>query len=326
LKVLVTGGGGFLGTYLVKELLKQEYTVVSLSRHDYPHLTEMGVENIRCDLTKMEEVKKLDLSEVEAVFHVAAKAGVWGSYESYFSINFEGTKNLVDKIIESGIDKFVYTSSPSVVFQKEDIINGDESLDYPSSFFTHYAKTKAMAEKYVLELSNEKFRAVSLRPHLIWGPGDPHLIPRIISKARENKLKQVGEGDNLVDIIFVENAAKAHVQVLNSLVEGKNIGGNAYFIGQERPVKIWQFIDDIIALKNIEPIDSIISFKKAFYIGWLLEIVFKVFGILKPEPPMTRFVALQLAKSHYFKHDKAREDFGYVPEISIEEGLKKTFS
>ena len=325
MNILVTGGGGFLGSYIVRELLKQGHKVSSLSRNNYPHLTKLGVENIICDLTNKEELDLLDLSSFEAVFHVAALAGVWGSYDKYYSINFEGTQNLINKIKVHHAKYFIYTSSPSVVFGEENIENGNESIPYPKKFYTHYAKTKALAEKYVLESNDESFKTTALRPHLIWGPGDPHLIPRIISKARENKLKQVGDGENLVDIIYVENAASAHVDAFNALVANKNLSGKAYFIGQERPVKIWQFIDDIVALKNIKPIESMISFKKAFYIGWLLEFTFKIFGILKPEPPMTRFVALQLAKSHYFSHENAKNDFGFNPKITIEEGLKRTF-
>jgi nucleoside-diphosphate-sugar epimerase len=326
MKILVTGGGGFLGTYIVRELLKQGHNVSSVSRNEYPHLSELGVKNLICDLTNKEDLDKLDLSSYEAVFHVAALAGVWGSYDKYYSINFEGTKNLIEKIKNQNTKYFIYTSSPSVVFGEDNIENGDESISYPTKFYTHYAKTKALAEKFVLESNEDFFKTTALRPHLIWGPGDPHLIPRIISKARENKLKQIGDGENLVDIIYVENAANAHVDAFNALVAEKSVSGKAYFIGQERPVKIWQFIDDIVALKNIKPIESMISFKKAFYIGWFLEIMFKVLGILKPEPPMTRFVALQLAKSHYFSHANAIRDFGFNPKITIEEGLKRTFS
>ncbi len=324
MKILVTGGGGFLGSYIVKSLLEKKHEVSSLSRHIYPHLEKLGVDNIVCDLTDKEAVEKLDLSGFEAIIHTAALAGVWGKKESYYQINYWGTQHLTEKAKSSQIKYFIYTSSPSVVFGKESISHGDESLDYPKKFYTHYAKTKAMAEKYILEQNTDKFKTLAIRPHLIWGPGDPHLFPRLIQKAKEGKLKQVGDGQNLVDIIYVENAAKAHVNALEAL-QKKDIGGNAYFVGQERPVKLWDFIHQVLELSKSPPIESSISFRLAYFLGGCLEGLYKFLGILKPEPPMTRFVAMQLAKDHYFSHKKARNDFGYSIDISIEEGLSRTF-
>jgi nucleoside-diphosphate-sugar epimerase len=183
-----------------------------------------------------------------------------------------------------------------------------------------------LAETYILQNSNDATKSIALRPHLIWGPKDPHLLPRLVVKAKAGKLKQVGDGFNLVDIIYVENAAKAHVDALHGLIKNKNLNGNAYFIGQERPVNLWAFIDTLLAKSKQDPILDQISFKKAYFVGWVLEKVFGLFGINSPEPPMTRFVATQLAKSHYFSHKKAQTDFNYKIGISIEEGLEKTFS
>lgn len=324
--VLVTGGGGFLGTYIVKELLANEYKVTNISRNSYPHLLELGVDTIKCDLSSKEELDTHDLSTFDAIIHTAALAGVWGNYDKYFNANFTGTENILEKALKSNISYFIYTSSPSVVFGKEDIINGDESIAYPKKYYTSYAKTKALAEKLVLSKNSDDLITAALRPHLIWGPGDPHLFPRILQSARENKLKMVGDGENMVDIIYVENAAIAHVKLLKGMIEGKDVKGKAYFIGQEKPVNIWGFIDQIISLNKIRPIESSLSFNKAFYIGWFLELIYKFLGILSPEPPMTRFVALQLAKNHYFSHERAFKDFSYVPKISTEKGLEITMN
>jgi nucleoside-diphosphate-sugar epimerase len=325
MKVLVTGGGGFLGLSIVKQLLADNHEVTSLSRSYYPSLDELGVKTLTCDLSDKEQVHNLDLTSFDGVIHTAAKAGVWGAKKDYFSINYTGTVELFEKAKLDKIKYFVYTSSPSVVFGKADLCNEDENMAYPKKYYTDYAETKAMAEKYIMENSNESIQVLSLRPHLIWGPNDPHLIPRIIEKSKNARLKQVGDGENLVDVIFVENAANAHILALNAMSEKPQLSKQCYFIGQERPVNLWNFINEILALSKREPVADVISFKVAFFIGHIFEMLFYFFGILKPEPPMTRFVALQLAKNHYFCHDKAKKDFNYSAKITIEEGLKKTF-
>ncbi len=326
MRILVTGGGGFLGTHVVKELLKNpRYIVTNFSRHNYPHLEDLGVPTFKGDLTKREDVKRVISQGFDAIIHVAAKAGVWGPYEEYYSINFLGTKNLLEEARNSGIKKFIYTSSPSVVFGKDDINGADESIPYPDKHLTAYAETKCLAEKLVLESHDGDFLTVALRPHLIWGPGDPHLFPRLIQKGREGKLRIIGDGENLVDIIYVENAAKAHVQALEHLERGSKLTGKAYFLGQEKPVKLWDFVNTVLGFAKVEPVMNSMDASTAYRLGWIFEFFFRIFGIKKPEPPLTRFVALNLSKSHYFSHKRAENDFGYRPEVSIEEGLKRTF-
>jgi len=328
MRILVTGGGGFLGSHIIKELLKNpSYIVTNFSRHSYPDLEDIGVPTIRGDLKKKEDVDRALDQGFDAIFHVAALPGVWGKYEEYYGINYLGTKYLVEGAKERGILRFVYTSTPSVVFNKDDLLGVGEEQPYATEFLNAYTETKTMAEKLVLGLNDgSTFLTCALRPHLIWGPGDPHLFPRVIQKGKQGKLRIVGDGENLVDIIYVENAALAHVQAFEHLKPGSKVCGEAYFVGQERPVKLWDFINQVLGFVKVEPVMSSINVTSAYRLGWALEKAYKFLGIQKPEPPMTRFVALNLGKSHYFSHDKAKRDFGYVPKISIEEGLKKTFS
>jgi 2-alkyl-3-oxoalkanoate reductase len=328
MRILVTGGGGFLGTYIIKELLKNPaHMITNFSRHPYAHLEDIGVPTIRGDLRKREDVVKALGQGFDAIFHVAALAGVWGRHQDFLEINYFGTKNLLEVAKSFGVKKFVYTSTPSVVFGKEELLGVNEEQPYPAKHLNSYAETKTMAEKLVLQMNNsEDFLTCAIRPHLIWGPGDPHLFPRVIQKGREGKLRIVGDGENLVDIIYVENAAMAHVQALEHLRPGSAVCGQAYFVGQERPVKLWDFINQILSYVKVDPVMNQIDVKTAYRLGWLMEKSFKLAGIQKPEPPMTRFVALNLGKSHYFSHDKAKKHFGYAPRISIEEGLKRTFS
>ena len=327
MRILVTGGGGFLGTHIITELLKNSsYIVTNFSRHSYSHLEDIAVPTIKGDIRKREDVERALSQGFDAVFHVAALAGVWGRHQEYLDINYFGTKNMLEVALEQGIQKFIYTSTPSVVFGKDDLLGVNEETPYPSTFLNSYGETKCMAEKLVLQMNDgEKFLTCAIRPHLIWGPGDPHLFPRVIQKGKEGKLRIVGDGENLVDIIYVENAALAHVQAFEHLKPYSHVCGQAYFVGQERPVKLWDFINQILGHVKVEPVMKSIDLTSAYRLGWLFEKTFKLAGIVKPEPPMTRFVALNLGKSHYFSHAKAKRDFGYEPKISIEEGLKKTF-
>jgi nucleoside-diphosphate-sugar epimerase len=320
MKVLVTGGGGFLGTEICRELKKRNYDVLSFSRNHYPSLTQLGVECRRGDLTNYNDVHKA-LEGVDAVIHCAALAGVWGKYDDYYSINYLGTAHVIKAMKSHGISTLVYTSSPSVVFGNRDLEGVDEKTPYPEKHYCTYAETKAKAEKLVLKQASDAFRTCSLRPHLIWGPGDPHIIPRLLAKARTNKLKQVGDGENLVDVIYVENAAVAHVDALEKLLTSPIMNGQAFFIGQDEPVKLWDFIRRILHIYEIDTELDQVSFKMAYGVGFILEKVYGAVGINKPEPPMTRFVALQLAKSHYFSHHKAKEYFHYKASVSTEQGL-----
>lgn len=329
MRILVTGGGGFLGSYIVKELLKRPmYHVTNFSRHAYPHLLQLGVSTIIGDLRKQEDIDRaLASGGFDAIIHVAGMAGVWGRHQDFLDINYFGTKNLLEAALARGVKKFVYTSTPSVVFGKDDLLGVNEEQPYPAKHLNSYAETKTMAEKLVLQMNDGKeFMTCALRPHLIWGPGDPHLFPRVIQKGKEGKLRIVGDGENLVDIIYVENAASAHVEALEAMTSGSRVCGEAYFIGQERPVKLWDFINQVLGFVKVDPVMNQIDMASAYRLGWFLEKTFKMAGILRPEPPMTRFVALNLGKSHYFSHAKAKKDFGYQPKISIEEGLKRTFA
>jgi nucleoside-diphosphate-sugar epimerase len=328
MRILVTGGGGFLGTSIIKELLKNtSYIVTNFSRHSYPHLEDLGVPTIKGDLTRRTDVQRALDQGFEAIFHVAALAGIWGKHEDYYNINYLGTKHLLEEARGRGIQKFIYTSTPSVVFNKDDLMGVGEEQPYAKEFLTAYAETKTMAEKLVLEMNDSSsFLTCAIRPHLIWGPGDPHLFPRVIQKGREGKLRVVGTGENMVDVIYVENAAYAHVLAFEKLIPGSVVCGQAYFVGQERAVRLWDFINQVLGLAEVEPVMKSLDLMTAYWLGWILEKTYRLAGINKPEPPMTRFVALNLGKSHYFSQAKAKRDLGYLPRISIEEGLKKTFA
>jgi nucleoside-diphosphate-sugar epimerase len=323
MKILVTGAGGFLGTHIAKKLIELGHSVVNLSRGSYKHLDEMGVISFKGDLQNPEQIKPA-LVGVEAVMHTASKVAMWGRWDDFYNINVKGTQNLVHLCKELSIKNMVYTSSPSVVFGDQSLEGVNESVKYPKDSYSMYAKSKAIAEKWVLDQTDQNFKAVSLRPHLIFGPGDQNLFPRLIDAAKKGRLKRVGDGTNKVDVIYVENAAIAHLNALNKLEENPQINGRAYFLGQESPVVLWDFIDEILERAGAPRPMKNISFNKAYKVGAIIENGLKLFRVYNVHPPMTRFVALQLSKSHWFDHTNAERDLDFKPKITIQDGLQRT--
>ena len=318
-RVLVTGGGGFLGGAIVRQLISDDIAVRSFSRGQYAELEALGVEQVRGDLTDLDAVREA-CRNVESVFHVAAKAGVWGEYPSFYGPNVIGTENIITACRECGVERLIYTSSPSVVFDSGDMEGADESVPYPKSYHAAYPHTKALAEHKVLTAAREGLPVVALRPHLIWGPGDNHLVPRIL--ARAHRLRRVGDGSNRVDTIYIDNAAWAHVLAEKQLRENPELTGRVYFISQDDPVPLWEMVDHILAAGGKPPITRSISPAVALFVGALCECAYKLLRI-SAEPPMTRFVARELATSHWFNIQAAKTDLGYEPIVSTEEGLKR---
>lgn len=324
-KALITGGGGFVGKAIIRLLLERGVECIALGRNTYPEVEAMGGRSLPVDIR--DSVKVADaVRNVDTVFHVAALAGIWGDWEEYYSINVQGTENVIAACKKNDISRLVYTSTPSVVFDSKDIEGGDERLPYPNRFLCNYARSKVMAEKLVLAAngnseSETPLRTCAIRPHLIWGPGDPHLIPRLLQKGKNKELKIVGKGNNLVDISYVDNVAHAHVLAGLDLA-GKGVAaGKTYFVGQPEPVNLWDWINELFLRLDIDPVSKTIPFPIAYGAGAMLE---KVYGLLgrRNEPRMTRFLALQLAKSHFFSHSAIERDLGYSPVVSTKKGME----
>lgn len=319
MRALVTGGGGFLGGAVVRLLRGRGRTVRSLTRSAYPWLDELGVEQAFADLAAPDAVAKA-VEGCDIVYHVAAKAGVWGRHADFFSTNVTGTQNVIAACKKHGVRKLVYTSTPSIVHTGADIAGANESLPYAAHFDTHYTATKAAAEKAVLAANGPELATVSLRPHLVWGPSDPHLIPRILERARSGKLRRIGARPVTVDVTFIDNAADAHLNAAEKLDVGAPPAGKAYFISNGEPVELWDFINRVLAEAGLPPVTRTVSAWKARLAGRVLERVYKVFR-LSGEPPMTRFVASQLSTSHWYDITAARRDLGYDPKVTITDGL-----
>jgi nucleoside-diphosphate-sugar epimerase len=328
---LVTGGGGFLGRYIVEQLLARGDRVRILNRRAYPKLEKVGVDVVCGDIRSRDAVAAA-CRDIDCVFHAAAMPGISLRAHVYDEINRVGTENVIYGCRNARVPRLVYTSSPSVVFAGDDQCGVDEFTPYDTHWLkahcAYYSLSKAQAERAVLEAHGEHLSSCALRPHLIWGPRDTHLIPRLIARARSGRLRRVGDGTNLVDITYVENAAEAHLWAADLMAAeprtapGNSPGGKAYFLSQGEPVNCWQWIDEILALAGLPPVKKSISFATAWRLGHLFETGYQMMG-LSAEPPMTRFLAAQLAKSHWFDISAAQRDLGYRPRVSTEEGMRQ---
>ena len=320
-KVLVTGGGGFVGLALVKALRARGIDCRVVGRGHYPEVEKLGGTCIRGDIRDRGFLT--DCSQgVDTLFHVASLTGIWGSWSDYYAVNVKGTENVLSACEKNSIPRLIYTSTPSVVFNRQDICSGDETLPYPDTFLCPYAHTKALAEKMVLKANGNTLSTCALRPHLVWGPGDPHLIPRLLERGRRRQLRIVGSGENLVDISYVDNVAHAHLLAADNLAGKATAAGKAYFISQGKPVNLWAWINELFAGADVPTLKRKIPFWAAYGVGGILETVHRITAPGK-EPRMTRFLAEQLAKSHYFSMARAKVDLGYSPLVTNEEGMRR---
>ena len=321
MKALVTGGGGFLGKAIVERLVARGDSVTSFARGNYPSLAAMGVQVVQGDLSDAGAVQRA-AAECDIVFHVAAKPGIWGPYQEYYQTNVVGTENIIAACRAGGIARLVFTSTPSVVFDGKDQEGIDESAPYPEHYHAYYPQTKALAERLVLQANDSRLATVALRPHLIWGPGDNHLVPRILARARAGMLRRIGRRDNRVDCIYIDNAADAHVLAADRLAPGAAIVGKAYFISQGEPWPLWDLVNAILKAADLPPVTRTIPPLVAYAAGWVFETTYRLLGWTS-DPRMTRFLARELSTSHWFNIDAARRDLGYTPKVSIEEGLRR---
>jgi len=320
MKALVTGGGGYLGGAIVRALLARGDQVISLQRGDYPWLIRAGAEVHSGDINDIELMLRA-CNGVDAVFHVAGKTGVWGGYRDYFQTNVAGTATVIQACLKNQVPRLIYTSSPSVIFSGRDEVGVNEAAPYPRRYYNHYQRTKALAEQKVLMANSRNLATVALRPHLVWGPDDPHLIGRILARARNGRLRLVS-GDNLVDTTYIDNAAAAHLLAATALHPGSVCAGKSYFISNGEPWILSELINAILTAHRLPPVTRSIMPGLAYSIGALSEFVYTLFRI-EQEPLMTRFVARQLSCAHWYDISSARRDLGYTPAVSIAEGLRR---
>ncbi|TZF90239.1 2-alkyl-3-oxoalkanoate reductase [Cognatilysobacter lacus] len=322
MKVLVTGGGGFLGQALCRGLRARGHEVVSFNRGLYPALDAMGVTQARGDLANRDAV--IDASRgCDAIFHNAAKAGAWSrDPREFHDANVVGTRHVIDACREHRIARLVYTSSPSVTHRATFPVAGlgADDVPYGEHLKSPYAQTKKIAEQMVLAAGDATLAVVALRPRLIWGPGDNQLLPRIVERARAGRLKLVGDGSNLVDTTYIDNAAEAHFAAFEHLAPGSACAGRAYFISNGAPRSMRETLTALLEAAGAPPPNGSVPFPVAYAIGAASEAAWSLLP-LHGEPPMTRFLAEQLVTTHWYSMAPAARDFGWLPRVSFDDGL-----
>jgi nucleoside-diphosphate-sugar epimerase len=324
-RVAVLGGGGFLGSHIVRRLLERGDQPVVMGRHRYPAVEAWGVRGVVGDVRDPAALDRA-LTSVDAAFLVAAKVGYWGSYESYRSVNVDGVQAVLDGCQRHGVRRLVYTSSPSVVIGAGGVEGGeDESLPYPAKYLSAYGPTKAEGERRVRAAHRPgTLHTVCFRPHFIFGPGDPQVAPRLVARSRQGRLVQIGDGTNQVDVTYIDNCVDAHVMGLDALADpDAAVGGRTYFVGQERPVRLWDFVARILEGFGAPPVRRRLSYGTAYRLGWTIETGYRL-ARSAAEPPLTRMAALILGTPHWFDHSAVQRDLGWSPRIGLEEALQRT--
>jgi nucleoside-diphosphate-sugar epimerase len=321
MRALVTGGGGFLGAALVRALRAQGEFVRVQARGDYPELRALGAETVRADVCDRDATARA-CEGIDVVFHTAALAGGWGRPAEFERVNVGGTQSVIDGCLKAKVQGLIYTSSPSVVFDGKALEGGDESLPYATRFYAHYPRTKALGDQLVRQANCEALRTVVLRPHFIWGPGDNHLLPRIVQRSKAGRLKRVGAGDPKVDTIYIDNCVDAHLCAAKRVLEKAPVGGKAYFVSDGQPVGVWTMVNQMLDAAGAGPAGATVPAWLAFGLGSVLELGHWLFGIAR-EPVITRFGALQLSTPEWFDISAARRELGYEPKVSIAEGLAR---
>ncbi len=327
MKALVTGGGGFLGRRLVELLLQQDEQVTVLARSRYPEVEALGARCVQADLRDKGKLVSA-VQGHDLVFHVASLTGFWGKKgaNDYWAVNVDGTNNLLEVMEAVGVRRLVYTSTPSVVGYAHDVANGAQDLPYADPHQSIYPESKAAAEAEVLRANGPMLATVALRPHLIFGPGDNHLLPRLVQRGAAGKLPIIGDGSAKVDVTYIDNAAWAHLDAANALIaHTAPCAGKPYFIGNEAPVLLYDWINEILDGLGHPPLTKTLSRDTARRLAAVVEWMWDTLPV-PGEPRLTPFLVDGLARDHWYDPAPARRDLGYHPRVEMPEAMKATIT
>ena len=325
---LVTGGCGFVGQALVRGLLARGDEVVILDLA--PSCAIPEARYLQVDITDKKAV--LDAcAGVDAIIHNASLVHTRQNHGALvWAVNFEGTRNVLAAARAHAIERFVYISSGSVVYEGEDIENGDEGLPYCRRSQAPYADSKIAAERHVLEQNGvDGVATCALRPHVVFGPGDGRFLPAVLTQAKAGRLRvQVGRGTWLSDYTYIDNLVDAVVLAHDSLErEGlaSVAAGEAYFITNGEPMPFWDFVRAVLAELGFPPIKYRIPGRLVYAIAGLREGFERLRGqTVLHDDGLTRFAIRYMCTHHYFSIAKAQRDLGYDPAVSVREGITRT--
>lgn len=328
-KYVVVGGGGFVGKALCLKLKSLACHVVALGRNSYPDLEEAGVECFQVDVGTPPDHWKQFFRGAHGVFHSAAKVEMWGRRKDFVRVNVQGTRNVIQACLDAAVPSLVFTSSPSVIADGSNLCGIDESCPYPDRYQAFYPETKARAEREVLAANQQGvLKTVSLRPHLIWGPGDTNLIPTILAKAKAKKLVRVGDGTNLVDLTYIDDCVEAHLLAMQALSSNpQQVAGKAYFISQGDPVRLWDWINQVLVQNGLPKVTRTVTPRTALLAARVLEAGARILEAFNfsVEPALTTFLVKEMSTSHYFSIEAAKRDLGFKPSLTVEQAMLRLY-
>jgi nucleoside-diphosphate-sugar epimerase len=318
MNILVTGGTGFLGRHLAATLLERGARVSLLGRNFAPveDLLARGAVPVKADLRDGAAVQKA-CKGMEVVYHAGALSAPWGKRADFFATNVGGTEALLAGCQKYAVRRLVSVSSPSVVFDGGDQLQASEQVEYPRRFTSVYALTKKLGEDRVRAASAAGLETVILRPKAIFGPGDRALLPRLISAARQQRLPQIGDGRNLVDLTYVGNV----VHALLLAAESRNAVGKTYTITNGEHAPLWEVIRDVLQRLGLRNQLRAIPLALALSAAALMEARSALTGT---EPLLTRYSVLILARTQTYDISAAQRELGYTPQISLADGIACT--
>ncbi|NXJ20058.1 NSDHL protein, partial [Dicrurus megarhynchus] len=321
----VIGGSGFLGQHMVEQLLARGYSVNVFDIHK--RFESDQVTFFLGDLCDKEALLPA-LRGVALVFHCASPAPASDDRELFYRVNFLGTRAVIEACREAGVQKLVLTSSASVVFEGTDIKNGSEDLPYAQKPIDYYTETKILQEKEVLSANDpdNNFFTTAIRPHGIFGPRDPQLVPILIQAARSGKMKFIiGDGKNLVDFTYVENVVHGHILAAEKLHKGSALCGKAFHITNDEPIPFWTFMSRILTGLDYDPPKYHIPYWLAYYLALLLSLLL---ALLRPLVTIkATFTPMRVALAgtfHYYSCERAKRAMGYSPVVSLDEAIART--
>jgi 2-alkyl-3-oxoalkanoate reductase len=291
--------------------------VVCLQRHR----ADIDTEQVLADVRDTDAVMAAAVG-ADAIIHAAAKVGVVGGWEEYRSINVDGTAAVIAAAQRHGLGRLVHVSTPSVAHAGESIVGGFADPPVTGRDGAWYAESKAIAEQLALAAASPSLGVVAIRPHLVWGPGDTQLVGRIVERARAGRLALVGNGAALIDSTYIDCAAAALIAAVDAISPTARCNGRAYVIANGEPRPIRELVLGICAAAGVDIEPREVPRRLALAAGSTIERLWRI-RRATTEPPLTRFLAEQLGTAHWFDPRPAREDLGWQPTVTIDQGLRE---
>ncbi|HWX51934.1 MAG TPA: NAD-dependent epimerase/dehydratase family protein [Solirubrobacteraceae bacterium] len=312
----VTGGSGFIGGRLIERLRRDGHQVRALARSPAAaeRVRARGAEPVEGDLADVVAMRA-GAEGCELAFHAAATLGDWGTREEFERGNVDGTRNALRGCAEAGVRRFVHVGTEAVLLAGEPLVEVDETAPLKPDSPALYSATKARAEQAVLAANGERFETVVVRPRFVWGTGDTTLLPVMTEMVRSGRFAWIGGGGHRTSTTHVDNTVEG-------LVLGATRGrpGNAYFVTDGEPVVFREFVSELLATQGVTAPTRSIPAPLAAALASAGEAGWRTLH-LRGRPPLTRFAYWVSAQECTIRIDKAREQLGYTPVKSIDEGL-----